>query len=280
MVPISEKPVSTVPEARLRSDKTSTDFEKQSRSASSPRFSFPGVDWGAGVSAVAHSPTSAKGRKLASGERRSLRLRKQEGTEVRKERKEKIRGRKKRLEVNIDERKEVEKEQENRVDATGPRRRHSETRPAPRRTPSKRDKRSRRQRCTSRSNSPGESRRRGLAAASSTTLEISRKESQRSSATRRSVRRGGSTEHEHLPGVDSSLKMLAIRCKITEDVGQLVDRVKWFHAQCEDYQGPSLVFIATFILLTTIVFQADTHHKASGASLARAEDKQKECFAP
>lgn len=202
MGPISIDPVPTVPEARLRGDKTSRDFEKQSRSASSAIFTLSGVDWGAGVSAAAHSPGIIKGRKSINGGNRPRRPRKQREVQAKKESETRSEMKKRRA---------VTKEGAEKGDATGlRRRRHSEPRLAPRRTPSKRDQRNRRQSGQSRSSSPAESRRRGFAAASSTALEVSRKETQRSSSMKRASRRGASAERLQAK-VDGSLKKSAIR---------------------------------------------------------------------
>jgi hypothetical protein len=201
MVPISVEPVDTIPEARLGGVNVSKNFEKQSRTQSAAIFTLSGVDWGAGFSAAAHSPGISKGRKVSNGGKRPRRPRKQSGTEEKKDTDDK-RGR--------NTRREGSHERPEKTDTAGQgRRNHSEPRSAPRRNLSKRDKRNRRQNGKARSNSPGDSQRRGRAAASSTTLEVSRKAPQRNSSMKRKTRRGASVDKSvqtPLPKVDGPLK--------------------------------------------------------------------------
>jgi hypothetical protein len=195
MVPISVEPVDTIPEARIGGDNISKGFEKQSRAQSTAIFTLSGVDWGAGVSAAAHSPGTSKGGEVENGEERRRRIRKPSGTEGKKNTDDK-RGRIKRREGSH--------EQPEKSDTAGQgRRRKSET---PRRNSSKRDTRNRRLSGKSRSNSPGESQRRGRAAASSTMLELSKKAPQRNPSAKRMTRRSASAENIPLPKVDGSLK--------------------------------------------------------------------------
>jgi hypothetical protein len=205
MVPISAEPVDTIPEARLGGVNIVKDFEKQSRTQSAAIFTLSGLDWGAGVSAAAHSPGISKGRKVRNVEKRPRRTRKQSGTEVKKDTEKKDTGDKR----GRNKRREGSHERQEKSDTAGQgRRNHSEPRSTPRRNLSKRDKRNRRQNGTSRSNSPGESLSRGRAAASSTTLEVSRKAPQRNPSVKRMTRRGVSAESVKipLPKVDGSLK--------------------------------------------------------------------------
>jgi hypothetical protein len=200
MVPISVEPVDTIPEARLGGDNILKDFEKQSRTQSAAIFTLSGVDWGAGVSAAAHSPGISNGKEVNNGEKRPRRTRKQSGTEGKKDTDDK-RGRNKRRQGSHER---IEKSDT----AEQGRRRHSEPRSTPRRNPSKRDIRNRRQNGKSRSNSPGDSQCRGRAAASSTMLEVGRKAPQRNSSMKRMIRRGASAESSRtpLPKVDGPLK--------------------------------------------------------------------------
>ena len=164
-----------IAEAKLLNDndkRRNTYFEKQSRTNSSIAFSLSGVDWGAGVSASVHTQKLSKIQKDNNGERqtrRSLRERR-----------------------SVDEKINGKKETEDR---RGRNRRRGNSEPR-----SSRQSKGNRRPTNSKSHSPsGIRNRRGIAAASSTTLEVSGGKMQRNSSKKQVTRRSISKEKAGMP---------------------------------------------------------------------------------